>query len=421
MPSFQALSVEMSKIRRATLWILNILRLSLTRIFLDPKPPELPINANDIGRILIVGYSAIGDAIFLLPMLSSLRKGFPKAHIVFMANDYPTAKELIPSAEITDEIWIEEIPHTRKESQRLNARIRSGNFNAVIVVPSAPVRFLDSLLSIPIRIGHCRKIFPIPNLKNFVFHLRRRFLGQDFERFLSLNFRIWIDESSPEHAILRGLKILSPLGISGSSEMTVRLESFAHNFPQGKKYPSGRIGIHIGSEKSQYNKIWPAKNWAILSRMLYQKYGVNICLLGGPDEKPESLIFADAADFPYEDLIAKRTLAETFSEIYRCDLFLASDTGLSKAAMAMKIPTVTLYGPTSPRELGIFWQPEKHLEIKLHLPCMPCVMGGIRKEGFGTLNYMNCGDHPCMGRLSPDEIFSTISAHYDRQLEAKKC
>ncbi len=411
----------MSKIRRGTLWILNILRLSLFQMFVDPKTKKSPTNAHDIRRVLIVGYAAIGDAIFLLPMLSSLRKGLPKAHIVFMANDYPTAKELIPATGVSDEVWVEEIPHTWKESQRLNARIRSGNFDVAIVVPSSPVRFLDSLLSIPIRVGHCRKIFSIPSLKDLFFHLHKRFLGQDFERFLSLNFKIWIDESVSEHAILRGLHLLAPLGISGSSEIPVRLESLSRNSPREEKSPSRRIGIHIGSGKSQYHKIWPAKNWVILSRMLYQKYGIDICLLGGPDEKQESLIFSKEADFPYKDMIAKRTLTETFFEISRCDLFLASDTGLSKAAMAMQVPTVTLYGPTSPRELGIFWDPEKHLEIKLNLPCMPCVLGGIRKEGFGTINYTNCGDHPCMGRLSPDEVFTAISARYRQELETRTC
>ncbi len=410
----------MSKIGRGALWILNILRLSSIRIFFVPKTEKSLINASDVRNILIVGYAAIGDAIFLLPMLSSLRKGFPKAHIVFMANDYPTANELIPATGVSDEVWVEEIPHTWKESQRVNTRIRSGNFDLVIVAPSSPVRFLDSLLSIPIRVGHCRRIFPISSLKNLVFYLHRIFLGQDFERFLSLNFKIWIDEPNSEHAVLKGLSLLSPLGIEGSSEMTTRLESLGRHFPPGEKHPSARIGIHIGSEKSQYSKIWSAKNWVILSRMLYRKYGVDICLLGGPDEKPESLIFAHAADFPYEDLIAKRTLPETFSEISRCDLFLASDTGLSKAAMAMQVPTVTLYGPTSPRELGIFWDPQKHLEIKLNLSCMPCVLGGIRKEGFGVLNYMNCGNHPCMGHLSPDNVFAAISTHYRRELEAKK-
>ncbi len=403
---FQTLPTMFRKLRRGLLWIFNLLNLWLIRVGLSLKIKKQP--KTDIRRILIVGYAAIGDAIFLLPALSSLKKAFPKAWIVFMANDYPTAKELIPETGIADEIWIEEIPRGQEEAKKVNARIAAGEFDAVLVVPSAPVRFLCSLLSIPFRIGHCRIFFPFPKMRNIVFHFRRRFLGEDFERRILLNRWIWINEAAPEHAVLRGLNLLAPLGISGSSEIPVEFGHLSQNLSEEKNSPMRKIGIHIGSEKSQYNKIWPAKNWAILARALLEKYSVRIRLLGGPDEKPESLAFAAAADFPYEDIIGKKSLAETFSEIGRCDLFLSSDTGLSKAAMAMKIPTVTLYGPTSPREMGLFWDSDRHLEIKLNLPCMPCVSSGIRKEGSGVINYMTCGHHDCMGRLSPEMVFHAV-------------
>lgn len=395
---------------KGLLFVFNLSNLWLTRVFLSAETKKQ--SEAETRRVLIVGYAAIGDAIFLLPMISSLRRAYPQARIVFMANDYPTAKELIPATGLFDEIWIEEIPRNPRQAKKVNARISSGGFDVALIMPSAPIRFLCSLLSIPIRIGHCRVLFPLPKMRNIVFYLRRRFLGEDFERRALFNRPIWIDEPISKHAVLRGLSLLAPLGISASSEMTVRLNDLSPDSSGAKNSKNGTIGIHIGAEKSQYNKIWPAKNWVIFSRLIFEKYGVKIRLFGGPDEKPESLIFAAEAHFPYEDLIGKKTLIETFSEMGRCVLFLSSDTGLSKAAMAMKIPTVTLYGPTSPKELGLFWDPDKHLEIKLNLPCMPCVSGGIRKEGTGIINYMTCGHHHCLSRLSPEIVFRAVCGRY---------
>ena len=80
--------------------------------------------------------------------------------------------------------------------------------------------------------------------------------------------------------------------------------------------------------------------------------------------------------------------------------------------MAASVPTVTLWGPTSPLDHGIVWEPEKHLDVSLGISCSPCVRMSLRHEGSGVINYSTCGHHDCLAQLTPAVVLGQLHKRY---------
>jgi ADP-heptose:LPS heptosyltransferase len=116
------------------------------------------------------------------------------------------------------------------------------------------------------------------------------------------------------------------------------------------------------------------------------------------------------------DLTGKSGLLESLAVIRRCSLFLANDTGPGKAAMALGVPTACVWGPSDWREQGVFWEPEKHLQISSGLPCQPCISLAIRNEGAGVLNFDNCGHRACLNELTAEQVAARIVQRYGKVL-----
>ncbi len=106
------------------------------------------------------------------------------------------------------------------------------------------------------------------------------------------------------------------------------------------------VAIHPGSGGE--HKVWPADRWAAVIHKLREEAGCNILLIGGE-----------------ADDIARRTLApfnlpaawslplpQLAAVLERCALFAGHDSGITHLAAAVGIPTLALFGPTSPDVWG---------------------------------------------------------------------
>ena len=372
------------------------------------------------ARILVLAYTAVGDFIFLLPALEELRRAFPKARIVCLGNSYPSMGELMPATCLADEIWTIEAPYGyRQAPARTLERIREGKFDAVIVsLPSSARFFGTALFSIPLRIGHCRPVVaPWAGwswARYGLWRLKRAIVGEELERRLMFNAKVWVEEDG-EHMVSRNLRLVEALGVKLSSSsasrpsLPVSAEARAFADQALRSEPIEKlVGLHIGSPQSQYAKVWAPENWGIVCRRLREAYGLRLLLLGGKDEAEVSSRFAASFQGDYVDMIGRCGFLETLELIRRCGLFLGNDTGLSKAAMALDIPTAAVWGPSDRPGYGIIWSPERHLEIYRGIPCSPCICMGLRKEGSGVINFADCGHRACLNGLSPENVFDAI-------------
>ncbi len=394
--------------------------LAVLALFRAARAISRPRSPGSPEKLLVLGYGAVGDLLFFLPTLRALRRLRPKSKIIFIANKYPTTKELLPAAGLTDEIWLVEATNwTRSYRREVLRQICREGFDAVVMSLSVPARyFAPALLDIPVRVGHCRPIVAPhagwSKLRYFAWRVKRGLISEEFERRLVLNRKVWVREDQ-EHMVVRNLRLVEALGLVLSSA-----DSAPPNIPEPASARvfaeaalpavTGRetIGLHLGSSASQYAKIWPPERWAAVCRRLDQAAPARFVLVGGLEEKDSVRRFGAVFGSDFVDFVGSCGLLETFAVIRRCSRFLSNDTGLAKAAMALGVPTATVWGPSDRSGWGVFWEPMRHLEVFRPVVCAPCVRMGLRNEGFEVINHANCGHHACLRELQPDDVAEAI-------------
>jgi len=398
-------------------------RLALSLPFATTAPPARPPR-----KILFLGYAAVGDLIFLLPALAALRRGVPEARLVFVGGDDTGTNELLPATGLVDEIWryTHEQLATAKTRRELGRRVAAAGFDCAVVSQGTPLRpFARALLRVPRRIGHVRPIeaphegWSAPRYA--VWRLRRGTIHGEWERRWTLTEKLPAREEE-KHVVSRNLELAAAVGVPvpppADSRPALPLSDADRAFAERALPADGRktIGLHLGSPRAQFEKLWPTERWAEAARELVSRHGCRLAVIGGPDERGRLEAFRGAFGGDFVDLVGRGRLLESFAAIARCDLFLSSDTGPSKAAMALGVPTVTVWGPVSPVDQGIVWEPHKHADVSLGISCAPCVRMSLRHEGAGVINFSTCGHHDCLAKLTPAMVLGRIEKLYGSRL-----
>ena len=389
------------------------------RGFLRPKR-ILPTSPE---RILILGYAAIGDLIFFLPVIEALRRRYPRAKITFIANKYATTEEILPATGVIDEIWLSDCEGEEAELEKtqINRRIHEAGFDLVLLSLPSPAHYFQwGLRDIPIRAGHCR-ILEAPHeswsgLCYLWLRLRRGLIMGEWARRVFLNRIAWVP-CEPEHVLKTNMRLLEALGLGQPAGLPKPALSILKRHREAAQEKLGshqgkrRIGVHLGAPNNQYGKMWDPGCFAELCKCLSEKVAAQFVLIGGGGEEQSAKVALAA--FPgMISLVGRCSLLETFAVIETCDLLLANDTGLAKAAIVLGVPTATWWGPSDPREYGVAWESEKHLDIRTRIWCSPCSRMGMPKEGPGILNYTNCGHHDCLKKLTVDFALKAILDKY---------
>jgi heptosyltransferase-2 len=116
------------------------------------------------------------------------------------------------------------------------------------------------------------------------------------------------------------------------------------------------------------SKRWPSTAYAALARHLIAE-GFAVWVLGGPDEK--TLAKEIAAETPVRDLTGA-DLREAILALAAAAAAVSNDSGLLHVAAALGIPSIGIFGPTSPWH----WAPLNPLagtiQAASDLPCRPC-------------------------------------------------
>lgn len=362
-------------------------------------------------RVLVLGYGAVGDTIFFLPFLEALKRELEPERLVFLANASPVTRELIPATGLADEVVLHECDGGDRAG--INRWIKGQGFDlAVLSLPAPADYFQAGLASIPARAGHCRVL---PGRAGAWRKFRHALIVGEYARRALLNRAAWIREGS-EPASARNLRLLTALGLPprpASERPRLPLGPAHRAFAARELGPKTRrrVGVHLGPPVNQYHKIWDGGRFGELLAKLSALEPLDMFCVGGPGEE-EALAAARRGVADLRSWAGKASLLESFALIETCDLFLSCDTGLAKAAAALGVPTVTIWGPSDIVEVGHQWELEKHLDVRTGISCSPCARLGMAVEG--ALNYRTCGHHACLAELSADFAFSAVKAKLGR-------
>jgi heptosyltransferase-2 len=160
-----------------------------------------------------------------------------------------------------------------------------------------------------------------------------------------------------DHEVNRNLKLVQPLGISQKREslitVTEKERKVAKSFIS-MHVPSDQrllLGIHPGCNNRNRVKRWLPERFAEVGDWFIRECEGNVLLFGGPDEEDVVLNIKQQMKIsPLE--IVNCPLRETVALINECHLFLSNDSGLMHIADSLRIPVVSIFGPSSIEKSG---------------------------------------------------------------------
>jgi heptosyltransferase I len=308
-----------------------------------PTPPR---------RVLIIKPSAIGDVVHALPVLSLLRRRWPRPATRIEWLVTPACAGLLDGHPQLDAVV--RFDRKRFGAGWRNPRSAAGLFGfarelrgrAYDVVIDLQGLFRSGWLTwqtrAPMRIGfaNARELAP-----------------------LSYTHRVPI-ESAEVHATDRYLKVAAAMGCATSPVEYVFPTTDDDRREVAALVPDEKYAVLLPGTNWP-TKRWPVEHYAALVDPLRERLGLATVVAGGPADA------GLAAHIPGAVSVAGKTsLRQLVALLERAALVVANDSGPMHIAAALGRPMVTLYGPTNPVRTGPYLREEAVL--RLDIPCSPC-------------------------------------------------
>jgi predicted lipopolysaccharide heptosyltransferase III len=340
-------------------------------------------------RILLVRLRLIGDVVFTTPVIRSLRRHFPDAHLTYVVE--PAAAPVVDGNPHLDELIV--APRRRGLSRladdlRLGRRLRRGRYDIAIDLHGGPRgAFLVWMSDAPMRIG-----YTIRGRRWMYTHV----VGRS-------------PELIPRHSVQNQGDLLRPLGIDacdpGSEPVEMREDARATRAVAARLAaagvgPSDPIAVVHVSAGNPFRR-WPADSFAELAAALVRRgRASHVVLVSGPSESAAAEAIArDARQrLGVEDhrvSAGDYDLAELRALVARAAVYIGGDSGPLHVASTTTTPIVLLLGPTLPERSRPWRDARWFTEIvdAGPLPCRPC-------------NQRRCepGDFRCLSRIPAGRV-----------------
>lgn len=175
------------------------------------------------------------------------------------------------------------------------------------------------------------------------------------EPIVSLVYQRRIKVKKDQHAIIRLRALFAKIF---NYSLPLDFPDFGFHFPtpnkNNKKY---LVFIHFASRQS---KCWSEKEWQNLIKIAAKaNYQVKL-LWGNENEKYAAERISE--NLENVEIMPKMNLNEIVELFLASKGVIAVDTGLAHLAAALNLPTLALYGETSPKLIGIYGKKQKQIE-----------------------------------------------------------
>lgn len=324
-------------------------------------------------KILAIQFKYFGDAVLMTPALRALREHFPQSelHVLLPEKIAPLLNHL----PWLNRVW--PMPHQRgsaalSETLPIIRALRREKFDRSVDFASNDRGAIASfLIGARQRLGWAES---------------GGFWGRQF----CYNQRV-APQKKVQHESARLMSLLSAWNITHSS-LAPEIRADPALTETAKKFlPPGKILCHIAS--SQSKKEWPLAHWAELRQMAVAT-GMEMIFTTGTGAREASLLddFKKLApDAPILEPIPD--LALYLAVLARAKIFISGDTGPLHFAAALGVPTLALFGPSSPAQ----WTPigAQHR----YLTGSVCTCGNV-----GVCESVK----HCLAAITPEQVFAEI-------------
>jgi ADP-heptose:LPS heptosyltransferase len=296
-------------------------------------------------RILIVRqHNQMGDMVCATPVLRAIRETFPGSEILLVTA--PVNEEVVLHNPHLDHVVTFDKKMWRRPTGLFRFVGRLRNYRAEVAFVLSSVSFSVTSSAIALFSG-----------ARYVVGGDSAPFGWDISRH-AFSLEMPSEAVQKAHTVEHNLAPLHAIGISTDDHSTVVVPSpeetaFARRILTDLGMSPGFWAIHPGAGKKQ--NVWPAERFAeVVSRAVAA--GNRILILHGPaDAGP----LAELTKLLADDIGSGVEVAPACpvgvgaALLQQADRFLCNDTGVMHMAGALRVPTVTLFGPTDPA----LWKP----------------------------------------------------------------
>lgn len=333
-----------------------------------------------IDRILISRMKYIGDIVLTTPIIRAVREKYQKAYIAYLGDK--KAVSLLEHNPYLDEI----IPYDFSkpniiEQARVILLLRRRKLDVFIDLFSNPrTAILAWASGAPIRIGkdvkgrgrlYTNRIGDYGALKPAIeFHYQYvKPIGVEMTHFRTEIF-ITDDEKREARIFLKhnDVDMAKPL-----------------------------VAIHVGA--SWPNKFWLKENFAELIDLMRAKLGVELIISSGVDDR-EIVSYITNHSVGKVFCLPVLPLRQLAAILSQCTLFISNDCGPMHIGIAVRTPTIGIFGPEPPEVWFNYPQEEGHLALFKKIECSPCRTTACFRERD---HFMDC-----MKLITVAEVFDEV-------------
>lgn len=282
----------------------------------------------EFNNILAINFGGIGDEILFLPALISLKKAYPNAKITLALE--PRSKGVTALTDVIDELLLVDIKSKSKyfELLKLIFSAHRGKFDMVLSSGGSP--FISVIL--------------------FLTGIKYRY-GYNTGKLSRLLLTKAVTLNKNQYAAAMYHDLVAPI---------TDIETL---LPEIKSEPvevmQNTVLVHPGVSKLSVQKgmikTISAEKWANLIELLIES-GKKVILTGGPDDKEcietimKTLKHKEKENFV--DYFGKtKSLSDLAKLIASCEKFVCSDSAPLHIAVALKVKTYVIFGPTDYKKL----------------------------------------------------------------------
>ena len=332
----------------------------------------------DIGRILIIKWSALGDVVLASAAFEDISRAFPEARIdlsIFppwdrlFRHDRRFTKLIVVDARRRRSRW-------RAQFEWVRA-VADGNYDLVIDLQSTDhTRTLLAML--PLVGGDIR--FKLGHHRHFPYNIAPP--AMDAHR----------------HALAVSRAALAAGGIvAGSPRPVLQVPTERKHAAECLLRDAGLLGQRYavflpGCQQAGYLKRWGAEHYAALARELCPELVDRVLLPAGPEDRQECARIAELAGacVVYRD---NQEIVDLIPISEQAHFIVANDTGTAHVAAGSGTPMVVICGPTDPRRVRPLGPNVRTLQADLS--CVNCYL-------------KHCEHHRCMRMIEPQMVHELL-------------
>ena len=343
-----------------------------------------PTQSRGPKRVLVRLPNWVGDIMMSLSAVQSLRQALPESHIVGMARrDH---LELARRISALDEV-VAAPPQSGSDRHRAiwqtTRELRAFRFDlAVLLATSFEAALTVWLAGIPVRLGH------------------------DTDRRAALINQVVAIRDGHRADVFQDLASAlggQPTGGGNVLRCTVSDREAAERLLQEAGVEPGVMPVFVNPASAKKPRAWSSDSFRQLVEAVAKRHDGTPILVHDrhPFEAPK-----EWSSSRRMHTVSNASLVELASVMERCALYVGNDSGPMHIAAAMGVPTIGIYGPSSPERTSPRGaEGAAHIAVSASFECSPC------RERF----FEECpsppsadGRPPCLNKITVDRVVAEV-------------